>query len=145
VTKRPTLTTSAGAPIGDNQNTITAGPYGPALLQDYQRGEGFRPASLMPVLRPRARGPRAGQCRSGDPQHIVAGGHRLRVRNSPVSFYERSRASCQLLWDGRTEHYEVQPVFDTNVSLHPYTSGIGPWPGPGTWMPLSKDPSHYNR
>src|SRR6201998_1308129 len=33
---RPTLTTSAGAPIGDNQNSVTAGPRGPLLLQDYQ-------------------------------------------------------------------------------------------------------------
>src|ERR1700745_1890700 len=33
---RPTLTTSAGAPIGDNQNSVTAGPRGPRLLQDYQ-------------------------------------------------------------------------------------------------------------
>ena len=32
---RPPLTTSAGAPIGDNQNSITAGPRGPLLLQDY--------------------------------------------------------------------------------------------------------------
>ena len=36
MTKRPTLTTSAGAPLGDNQNTITAGPHGPVLLEDYQ-------------------------------------------------------------------------------------------------------------
>ncbi|WP_112381219.1 catalase [Sphingomonas carotinifaciens] len=34
--KRPTLTTSAGAPVGDNQNAITIGPRGPLLLQDYQ-------------------------------------------------------------------------------------------------------------
>jgi catalase len=33
---RPTLTTTAGAPIGDNQNSATAGPRGPVLLQDYQ-------------------------------------------------------------------------------------------------------------
>src|ERR1700710_2626265 len=33
---RPTLTTSAGAPIGDNQNSLTVGPRGPLLLQDYQ-------------------------------------------------------------------------------------------------------------
>ena len=31
-----TLTTSAGAPIGDNQNSVTAGHRGPLLLQDYQ-------------------------------------------------------------------------------------------------------------
>ena len=31
-----TQTTSAGAPIADNQNTLTAGPRGPVLLQDYQ-------------------------------------------------------------------------------------------------------------
>jgi catalase len=34
--KRPTLTTTAGAPIPDNQNSITAGPRGPLLMQDYQ-------------------------------------------------------------------------------------------------------------
>ncbi|WP_336057675.1 catalase KatA [Nitratireductor sp. CH_MIT9313-5] len=33
---RPTLTTTAGAPIPDNQNSITAGERGPVLLQDYQ-------------------------------------------------------------------------------------------------------------
>ena len=31
-----TQTTSAGAPIADNQNTLTAGPRGPVVLQDYQ-------------------------------------------------------------------------------------------------------------
>lgn len=30
------LTTSAGAPIADNQNSLSAGPRGPVLLQDYQ-------------------------------------------------------------------------------------------------------------
>ena len=30
----PFLTTAAGAPVVDNQNTMTAGPRGPALLQD---------------------------------------------------------------------------------------------------------------
>jgi catalase len=34
--EKPTITTSAGAPIADNQNSITAGPRGPVLLQDYQ-------------------------------------------------------------------------------------------------------------
>ncbi|MFD4527754.1 catalase [Streptomyces sp. NPDC058470] len=33
---RPTLTTEAGAPLADNQNTETAGPSGPMLLQDQQ-------------------------------------------------------------------------------------------------------------
>src|SRR6201996_3052299 len=30
------LTTTAGNPIADNQNALTAGPRGPLLLQDYQ-------------------------------------------------------------------------------------------------------------
>jgi catalase len=30
------LTTSAGNLIADNQNSLTAGPRGPLLLQDYQ-------------------------------------------------------------------------------------------------------------
>jgi catalase len=33
---KPRLTTSAGAPLADNQNSLTAGPRGPVLLQDYQ-------------------------------------------------------------------------------------------------------------
>ncbi|MPZ57053.1 MAG: catalase [Rhizobiales bacterium] len=34
--KKPTLTTTAGAPVPDNQNSVTAGPRGPVLMQDYQ-------------------------------------------------------------------------------------------------------------
>jgi catalase len=33
---KPRLTTSAGAPVPDNQNVETAGARGPVLLQDYQ-------------------------------------------------------------------------------------------------------------
>jgi catalase len=32
----PKLTTTAGAPVADNQNSLTAGPRGPVLMQDYQ-------------------------------------------------------------------------------------------------------------
>src|ERR1043166_4014571 len=35
-TERPTLTTAAGIPVGDNQNSLTAGPRGPLLVQDWQ-------------------------------------------------------------------------------------------------------------
>ncbi len=33
---KPTLTTTAGAALPDNQNSLTAGPFGPLLMQDYQ-------------------------------------------------------------------------------------------------------------
>jgi catalase len=33
---KPPLTTSAGIPVGDNQNALTAGPRGPLLVQDWQ-------------------------------------------------------------------------------------------------------------
>jgi len=36
MTDRPTLTTAAGIPVGDNQNSLTAGPRGPVLMQDWQ-------------------------------------------------------------------------------------------------------------
>jgi catalase len=36
MSRKVSLTTSAGAPVADNQNTATAGPRGPVLLQDYQ-------------------------------------------------------------------------------------------------------------
>ncbi len=36
MSKTETMTTTAGAPISDNQNSISAGPRGPLLLQDYQ-------------------------------------------------------------------------------------------------------------
>jgi len=31
-----TLTTAAGAPVGDNQNSLSVGPRGPLLLQDFR-------------------------------------------------------------------------------------------------------------
>jgi catalase len=34
--KREQLTTAAGIPVGDNQNSLTAGPRGPLLVQDWQ-------------------------------------------------------------------------------------------------------------
>src|SRR6266436_644236 len=33
---KPILTTTAGNPVADNQNSLTAGPRGPVLMQDYQ-------------------------------------------------------------------------------------------------------------
>ena len=33
--KRPTLTTDSGMPVSDNQNSVTAGPRGPVLMQDF--------------------------------------------------------------------------------------------------------------
>src|ERR1700722_14923116 len=35
-TKPDILTTTGGNPVADNQNSITAGPRGPLLMQDYQ-------------------------------------------------------------------------------------------------------------
>ncbi len=34
--KPPILTTTAGCPIADNQNSLSAGPRGPVIMQDYQ-------------------------------------------------------------------------------------------------------------
>ena len=39
MTERKTLTTAAGNPVGDNQNSVTAGPRGPVLMQDYHLAE----------------------------------------------------------------------------------------------------------
>jgi catalase len=36
MSERKTLTTAAGIPVGDNQNSLTAGPRGPLLVQDWQ-------------------------------------------------------------------------------------------------------------
>ena len=33
--EKPTMTTAFGRPIEDNQNSLTAGPRGPILAQDY--------------------------------------------------------------------------------------------------------------
>ena len=35
MTKRAILTTDSGMPVADNQNTLTAGPRGPVLMQDF--------------------------------------------------------------------------------------------------------------
>jgi catalase len=31
----PVMTTNAGRPVGDNQNSVTVGPRGPVLMEDY--------------------------------------------------------------------------------------------------------------
>jgi catalase len=36
MTDKKQLTTSAGRPVGDNQNSLTAGPRGPVVLEDFQ-------------------------------------------------------------------------------------------------------------
>jgi catalase len=36
VKEQKTLTTQSGAPVVDNQNSLTAGPRGPLLVQDWQ-------------------------------------------------------------------------------------------------------------
>jgi catalase len=36
VAQKDRLTTAAGIPVGDNQNSLTAGPRGPLLVQDWQ-------------------------------------------------------------------------------------------------------------
>jgi catalase len=36
MSEKPTLTTTAGAPIEDTQDAVTAGPRGPLLPQDHQ-------------------------------------------------------------------------------------------------------------
>jgi catalase len=33
--KSPPITTSSGAPVADNQNSLTAGPFGPVLMQGF--------------------------------------------------------------------------------------------------------------
>jgi catalase len=34
VSKRKTMTTAAGVPVGDKKNSLTASPRGPVLMQD---------------------------------------------------------------------------------------------------------------
>jgi len=53
------MTTSAGNPVADNQNSITAGARGPLLMQDYQLIESSRTrivnASRSAPFTPKAR------------------------------------------------------------------------------------------
>src|SRR3954447_27041791 len=35
MSQNPILTTSSGAPVADNQNSMTSGPRGPVLMQDF--------------------------------------------------------------------------------------------------------------
>ena len=35
LTKKDQLTTAAGRPVGDNQNSLTVGPRGPIVLEDF--------------------------------------------------------------------------------------------------------------
>ncbi|MBN1691630.1 MAG: catalase [Dehalococcoidia bacterium] len=56
--KKRKLTTAAGAPVPDNQNTMTAGPRGPVLLQDvwYLEKLGHFDREVIPERRMHAKG-----------------------------------------------------------------------------------------
>jgi len=56
--KKAKLTTAAGAPVVDNQNTMTAGPRGPVLLQDvwYLEKLGHFDREVIPERRMHAKG-----------------------------------------------------------------------------------------
>ena len=54
--KKP-LTVSAGIPVGDSRNSLTAGPCGPLLVQDWQLSFRRRP---WPVLRMQGSSPKRG-------------------------------------------------------------------------------------
>ena len=41
MSKCPFMTTDAGIPIADNQNSLTEGPRGPVLMSDHQLMEGM--------------------------------------------------------------------------------------------------------
>ena len=36
--EKKTMTTDAGRPVGDNQNSLTVGPRGPVVFEDFQIG-----------------------------------------------------------------------------------------------------------
>lgn len=79
MSKSPTMTTSAGAPVSDNQNSQSAGPRGPLLLQDYK---------LIEKL--------AHQNRERIPERVVHakgwGGHGTLTITNDISKY--TKASC---------------------------------------------------
>ena len=87
MTKRPTLTTSVGAPIGDNQNSVTAGQHGPVLLQDYRLIEtlAHQNRERIPERTVRAKGWDAPQHINGHLRHhlICKGEDLLRGRQDP--------------------------------------------------------------
>jgi catalase len=87
MTKRPTLTTSVGAPIGDNQNSVTAGQHGPVLLQDYRLIEtlAHQNRERIPERTVRAKGWGAPQHINGHLRHhqICKGEDLLRGRQDP--------------------------------------------------------------
>ena len=57
--KCPYHTTTAGAPIADNQNSLTAGPRGPLLVQDWQldHWDRWRPGDWLARCRRFAKSP----------------------------------------------------------------------------------------
>ena len=59
----PGMTRDTGAPVGDNQNSKTAGPDGPVLLEDYEPYREARP--LRPRTHSRARRARPRRRRPG--------------------------------------------------------------------------------
>ena len=95
MTSTPLLTTMAGAPVADNQNSLTAGPRGPILMQDYQLFEKL-----------------AHQNRERIPERTVHakgwGAHGTFTVTQDITRYTRAR----IFETGRQDHGHDRPVLD---------------------------------
>jgi catalase len=95
------MTTAAGTPVADNQNSETAGPRGPVLMQDYQLMEKMAHFNRERVPEPVVHATGAGahgtltvadreHKRSGPITSAVPGPHSLRISDGPGPHYVRT-------------------------------------------------------
>jgi len=118
MTKRPTLTTSVGAPIGDNQNSVTAGQHGPVLLQDYRLIE-----TLAHQNRERIRGthrPRQGLGRPAAHQRSPTTSPNLQRRRPSQ---RSARSGCSRVSIARLRHRRAKPRVETQRSVPRHGAG----------------------
>lgn len=93
----------------------------------------------------------ASGCAAPEPAAVATEQHAIsqHLRATPVVQLQPGDAGLRVSSTNsvRIERYPVPPDFDTNVSLHPYTSLIGPCPegSLGAHCAITILPSHYNQ
>ena len=92
-----TLTTAAGAPVGDNQNSMTAGPRGPVALQDFWLIEKLAhfDREVIPERRVHAKGSGAFGTLQGHARHLAL------HESEGVRGSRQGNAAVHALFDGR--------------------------------------------
>jgi catalase len=128
MTQRKTMTTAGGAPVGDNQNSLTVGPRGPVLMQDLLLIERWR-ISIVSAYPNLLDGEKGSGDTERDPRGFAVkfyteeGNWDMVGNNTPVFFIRDGIKFSDFIHTQKRDPYEPE-IADHDVGLLESVAGI---------------------